>query len=604
MNQDVSPSSEIAKWTSDVKQRLDSISDQRDAKDRILLPDDICADIVEALDKIDSLHGELPAWNGNIGEGAVLESIDSCLAGWQANISTAFTDSSAKQLASYLSDAESLVSSLRDRESSLQNHEENFVAQQAEIEDKLAHVLKLQAKVARQRKNVAKDLRARKAEALLDIEKSRSQIISEQEALAQESVQKEITELQQQIELHTAETAALEKKLAEQESSSDSLRDELDQARANAPSSTELDELRETASQLQQELDEQKSLNDKQARSAEEDRVAAEQGIALSEENEQLAQDNEALQSQIGEFRSQLESRDEQLERLLLVTEELEESRSRITELEGELMESAESSIASNELADENAALRTELEEAIQSLQAAQESAKAVEESDTASDAREQADKLEKILQQTREELEDLREQNTDLASQLAKQEIAKVSAGASQRLDADNLSWEERKQLIMQQLECDENEEFEDETSASSRMEIKTIVDTTQAEIDRRDREIAELQSIVEQQADTKQGVAIGAAAIAQMMDSDELIQDERQKLKTIQQEWEDKLRQSEIDISLERAKLARERTELEARLAEMEKETVTPANNSNAAAGGRTRKWLEHLGLKEDDR
>jgi hypothetical protein len=96
---------------------------------------------------------------------------------------------------------------------------------------------------------------------------------------------------------------------------------------------------------------------------------------------------------------------------------------------------------------------------------------------------------------------------------------------------------------------------------------------------------------------------VAIGAAAIAQMFDTDELIQQERQKLKEIQLEWETKLRQAEIDLSMERAKLARERTQLESELEEAKR--CLPADAATEVAkGGRTRKWLEHLGLKDENK
>jgi hypothetical protein len=85
-------------------------------------------------------------------------------------------------------------------------------------------------------------------------------------------------------------------------------------------------------------------------------------------------------------------------------------------------------------------------------------------------------------------------------------------------------------------------------------------------------------------------------------MLDSDELIAQERQRLKQIQREWEDKLRQEEIDLSMERAKLARERTQLEEEL-----DNVKSLQNSPAASppGGRgkTRKWLEHLGLRDEN-
>ena len=164
-------------------------------------------------------------------------------------------------------------------------------------------------------------------------------------------------------------------------------------------------------------------------------------------------------------------------------------------------------------------------------------------------------------------------------------------------------MTWEERKALILQQLAADEDEP--DEEVQSERIQIDEVLRTTQREIERRDREIAELQSLVEQQAGARDGVAIGAAAIAQVLDADQLIAEERQKLKDIQHEWEEKLRQAEIDLSMERAKLARERIQLEIQLEEAKAADASTNENpavSNDRPQGRTRRWLEHLGLKDN--
>lgn len=220
-------------------------------------------------------------------------------------------------------------------------------------------------------------------------------------------------------------------------------------------------------------------------------------------------------------------------------------------------------------------------------------------------DSDSQADTITRLqaeLEMRCHQVEELRSQNSDLAAQVARHQVVASGSAPHVSFQSESLSWEERKRLIMQQLEAEAEEPTaKEEATVERHLEIEQILLSTQAEIDKRDREIAELQSIIEQQSDARQGVAIGAAAFAQMFDNDEIIQQEREKLKQIQHEWEEKLRQAEIDVSLERAKLARERTQLELELENTKREKAGPEPEPDKS---KKRRWLEHLGLKDDGR
>ncbi len=207
-------------------------------------------------------------------------------------------------------------------------------------------------------------------------------------------------------------------------------------------------------------------------------------------------------------------------------------------------------------------------------------------------------------LHRMKAELADLREQNADLATQLARIQMAGIHNAPHLnlgKLSQESMTWEQRKRLILQQLE-NETAAANPEEYQNHRNEVEEILRSTQAEIERRDAEIAELQSIVQQQSNTREGVAIGAAAIAQMLDSDELVKLEREKLATIQQQWEAKLREAEIELSLERAKLSRERAELEERLRNPA-DAIKPVSTEPTTTpdGKPVRRWLEHLGLRD---
>ena len=199
----------------------------------------------------------------------------------------------------------------------------------------------------------------------------------------------------------------------------------------------------------------------------------------------------------------------------------------------------------------------------------------------------------------------ELRTKNEDLSEQVAQLQINTSPHGPMPHLGQEGLSWEERKRLLLQQLDAEQSDEQPE--SKSKRVEVDEILRTTDAELARRDREIAELRSLLQQQSDARQGMAVGAAAVAQLIEGDELVQQEREKLRAIQRSWDEKLRQAEIDLSMERAKLARERLHLEEQKQQLEQELHSATAASQAEPNGKTadarsRKWLSRLGLKEE--
>ena len=128
---------------------------------------------------------------------------------------------------------------------------------------------------------------------------------------------------------------------------------------------------------------------------------------------------------------------------------------------------------------------------------------------------------------------------------------------------------------------------------------------------IQQRDREIAELQQLLDEQSRNVGSVSVGAAAFAAVLDQDELIREHREQTEDLKKQWEEKLRAAEVELSIERAKLARERTELDEKRIEWESERARlvqdgppPAagdkDAAKKAAGGR---WLARLGLKDQE-
>ncbi len=245
----------------------------------------------------------------------------------------------------------------------------------------------------------------------------------------------------------------------------------------------------------------------------------------------------------------------------------------------------------------------------------------------------EQADELLWQIRQRDERLGNLQRdhdsllhQNHELASKLAQQSIQK-SVQSSESSTHDAMSWEERKRLILEQMESDsfDTEAFVAEIQANHASnqpigeglapieflnQLTSELDRREDELRRKNDELGELRCLLEQQSGQREGgLAVGAAAIAQMMDRDELVAEERERLKQLQVEWEEKFRQGEIAASLERATLSRERQELAKKQAQLEeqlehmKREIRQSQELPASTSGPSRRWVQKLGLAESN-
>jgi len=212
---------------------------------------------------------------------------------------------------------------------------------------------------------------------------------------------------------------------------------------------------------------------------------------------------------------------------------------------------------------------------------------------------------LERRFEMAVQDIRELKKRNAELEARLA-------STPGNDRGGSPvgtGLDWESRKKRMLVELESEFD--AEDEADAAERLTIEGTIRITDELVAEKDREIAELKHMLDHQSSSLGSVAVGAAAIAQIFDSDELIQQERQKLSDLQAECQAKLRQAEIDISLERAKIARDRAEIEEKLqsysaaqarhgGEPMRPLREPAMQPDKPARGR---WLSRLGLKNPE-
>jgi chromosome segregation ATPase len=171
-----------------------------------------------------------------------------------------------------------------------------------------------------------------------------------------------------------------------------------------------------------------------------------------------------------------------------------------------------------------------------------------------------------------------------------------------AQAAPATALDWEAEKRRLLAALEAEgDGSSSETGSHAEALAEIQEVVRRTDMLLAEKDREIAELKQLLQDQSANLGSVAVGAAAIGQLLDADEIVREEREKLRRLQAEWEEKMRTAEIEISTERAKLARQRAELEEMLRENQLGNGPKGNGSGKTEAASSGRWLARLGLKD---
>lgn len=198
--------------------------------------------------------------------------------------------------------------------------------------------------------------------------------------------------------------------------------------------------------------------------------------------------------------------------------------------------------------------------------------------------------------------LEDIRRLQAE--NQELRQQVEKLASGQKTFGQQSEESWEAFKRRMLQSLEAEGTEEAEqmDEARRQERVQIQEVIAKTEAALAAKDRELESMRHLLENQATNLGAMAVGAAAVGELLDHDEIIRQQRETLQRLEAEWREKLRQAEVELSLERAALARQRAELDEKLRQMEElQTQGLAGSSETPpqkpAGG----WRSFFGLNE---
>lgn len=212
-------------------------------------------------------------------------------------------------------------------------------------------------------------------------------------------------------------------------------------------------------------------------------------------------------------------------------------------------------------------------------------------------------EELRETIDVANEKIDRLRNENDLLIRQL--DDAGPNSSVSLQTRDGvadEQLDWEAEKARLLNELESDQESDHPE--LQQQRRSIEEIISKTDSELTRKDEEIEELKRMLNQQSDRIGDVAVGAAAISEIFDQDEVISQQRDELNHLQEEWKEKLRKAEVEISMERAKLARDRAVLEERLSEAQGNDENDQTRDDAKDDKHGRgKWLTRLGLRDEE-
>lgn len=396
-------------------------------------------------------------------------------------------------------------------------------------------------------------------------------------------------ELGESKDLAAKSQAELEKLASEHDTLSaklDSLHEELAAQQASserdvAERDKELDAVREQLSQLVQEKQQLETSRDELSHQLEEALAQNEQTAArLQDAENQLSalpdqhQHSEALHKSQRKF----ELAQADVQKLKRENAELQEELARRP---GENEQESPELISLRVERDALAARVAELEEL---------PAQTVDE-----DAQQNMADLQRRFEMAVDDLRQVKQEKAQLEEKLTQASVGKVPA-----VDSGAMDWQSQKARLLASLESDGGEAGEEETTperAQEKLNIQGTIEITDQIVANKDREIAELQTQLATIAEEKpQNQDIGA----EICDKDEMIQAERARLQQLQTEWREKLRGAELEMSTQRATLARKEAELKELLAAAQK----AADDAAISNGDKPRRrWLSALGLGEDE-
>lgn len=277
-------------------------------------------------------------------------------------------------------------------------------------------------------------------------------------------------------------------------------------------------------------------------------------------------------------------------------------SQQQIAALEGEMCHLQQLRRDSEKALDEARIMLVEMEDErralCERLDAAAESNRG---QTTPSDSPEELDRLQRRLEMATQEIRELKQQLQEQAARPAPSS-SPAAASKAAALDSKSFDWETQKKRLLQELETDFDSS--QPAQAKEKLRLEDVIRETDRIIAEKDRELADLRQLLEEQSSCPGTPEPDNAAREQLLDADEIVAAERAKVLQLQHEWQEKLRKTEVEISIERAKIARERLQLEEKIRAIQvhsdqiEDDARKSDDSKSGSPPRGR-WLNRLGL-----
>jgi chromosome segregation ATPase len=212
-------------------------------------------------------------------------------------------------------------------------------------------------------------------------------------------------------------------------------------------------------------------------------------------------------------------------------------------------------------------------------------------------DVEQQLSDLQRRFELAVEDVRELKTKNAKLESQIAS---AGTRAPAAAPADAGAMDWESQKRRLLASL--DDNADADDDpVQKQERLTIENTIEMTDAVVAEKDRQIAALEAqLSAPSASASADDEAHNRKINELIDADAIIAEHRKRAAQLEREMDDKLRAAELELSVERAKMARQRVELEELRANLESQRQSlEASGGAPASGAPKRRWLSKLGI-----